>query len=143
LRTCETCAQPCRRFLNTADDVIGHIMLSHAWLDADAAMADVYVLSPLGVLPDYHGRGIGKALVKNALQEASRHSTPFVFLEGNPKYYRGSGFEPAKQHGFRRPSLRIPENAFQVIVLDKAAKLNGTLIMRDVFWQHDYVGLRK
>lgn len=45
---------------------IGHVMLSHAWVDAPKRMIDVMVLSPLGVHPTYHGIGIGTALKRPA-----------------------------------------------------------------------------
>jgi putative acetyltransferase len=123
--------------------VVGHVMLSHTWLDADAAMVDVFTLSPLGILPAFQGQGIGKALIASGLAAAKQAGAGLVFLEGNPKYYRGSGFVAAGELGFRRPSLRIPEKAFQVYLIDDTIKDRGTLVMRDAFWQLDCVGLRK
>jgi putative acetyltransferase len=129
--------------IDQTNTVVGHVMLSHTWLDADAAMIDVYNLSPLGILPAYQGRGIGKALVAAALQDAKDAGADMVFLEGNPKYYSGSGFVAAGELGFRRPSLRIPEKAFQVYLINDTQKHRGTLVMRDAFWRLDCVGLRK
>jgi putative acetyltransferase len=46
--------------------------------------------------------------------------------------------------GFRTPSLRIPEPAFQVIHLPNYSQdMIGTLVYREVFWPLDCVGLRK
>lgn len=123
--------------------IVGHVLLSHTWLDADAQMVDVYTLSPLGILPEHQGQGVGKALVAAGIQAAKDAGAGMVFLEGNPKYYRGSGFVAAGDLGFRRPSLRIPEYAFQVYLIEDNAKHRGTVIMRDAFWQLDCVGLRK
>jgi putative acetyltransferase len=45
--------------------------------------------------------------------------------------------------GFRKPSLRIPDAAFQVYRLPSAeAWMSGTLVYPDVFWERDCVGLR-
>lgn len=126
-----------------AGQVVGHIMLSHTWLDADAVMVDIYTLSPLGITPDHQGQGIGKALITAAIDAAGQADVDMVVLEGNPKYYRGSGFVPAGEYGLRRPSHRIPEKAFQVYRINDAAAHKGTVVMRDVFWMHDCVGLRK
>jgi putative acetyltransferase len=124
--------------------IIGHVMLSHAWVDAPAAMVDVYTLSPLGVHPDWQKQGIGKTLIARALEAAKEAGAVCVFLEGNPKYYKSSGFMPAEQAGFRRPSTRIPQAAFQVASLSgQTNSLSGTFVYRDVFWRHDCVGLRK
>jgi putative acetyltransferase len=129
--------------IDQSNSVVGHVMLSHTWLDADAAMVDVYNLSPLGILPAHQRQGIGKALVAAALQDAKDAGADMVFLEGNPKYYRGSGFVAAGELGFRRPSLRIPEKAFQVYMIDDESRHRGTVVIRDAFWQLDCVGLRK
>jgi putative acetyltransferase len=66
-----------------------------------------------------------------------------VFLEGDPNYYVRAGFEPAVPHGFRKPSLRIPDAAFQVYRLSAYEPwMTGTLVYPQVFWDHDCVGLR-
>jgi putative acetyltransferase len=45
--------------------------------------------------------------------------------------------------GFRRPSLRIPEVAFQAVLLPAHEPwMTGTFVYPDVFWRHDAVGLR-
>ena len=128
----------------TKGQVTGHVMVSHAWLDAPRKMIDVMVLSPLGVRTDFQGQGIGTALIKAALNAADDLKAPLIFLEGNPKYYGPRGFMAAGSSGFHRPSLRIPEPAFQVVMLASyAPDMIGTLVYRDIFWELDCVGLRK
>ena len=68
---------------------------------------------------------------------------PMVFLEGSPAYYSRFGFTPAGDHGYRRPSQRIPKAGFQVCLLPAHASwMTGTLVYRHEFWDHDLVGLR-
>jgi putative acetyltransferase len=125
------------------DEPAGNVMLVPALLDAPARLVDVLVLSPLGVRPEHQGRGVGSALVRAALAEAAARDEPLVFLEGNPAYYRRFGFEPGAGRGFRRPSLRIPPDAFQVFVLAAYQPwMTGTLVYPQAFWLHDAVGLR-
>ncbi|MHA3978635.1 GNAT family N-acetyltransferase [Halovulum sp. GXIMD14794] len=120
---------------------LGHVMLSHAWLDTWQRLIDVMVLSPLGVRPDAQRQQIGTLLVKAALAEAERLGAPMVFLEGSPDYYGVRGFEPAGARDIRRPSLRIPERAFQVCRLQGwTPEMTGTFVYRDVHWKHG-VGL--
>ena len=132
--------------LVAADDagsIQGHVMLSHAWLDAPDRLIDILVLSPLGVAPDAQRKGIGTALLQKAIKEAQATSAPILILEGNPKFYGPRGFEPSKPLGIRAPSLRIPERALQVVRLpsyDKA--ISGSLVYRDLWWELDCVGLR-
>jgi putative acetyltransferase len=67
-----------------------------------------------------------------------------VFVEGDPGYYGRFGFAPAGPLGFRKPSLRIPDAAFQVITLAAyRPRMTGTLVHPEAFWAHDAVGLRK
>jgi putative acetyltransferase len=123
--------------------VVGHVMLSRCRLDAPRRIVDVLCLSPLGVLPDRHGRGIGSLLVAEALAEADRHGAPLVFLEGDPGFYSSRGFVRADTLGFRSPSLRIPPPAFQVAALSAYEPwMTGTFVYSDVFWALDCVGLR-
>jgi putative acetyltransferase len=123
--------------------VVGHVLLSRSWVDARRALVDVLVLSPLSVLPSHQLRGVGTELVAAAIEGARRHGAPALFLEGDPDYYSRRGFEPATPRGFTRPSVRIPEPAFQVAVLDRHEEwMTGALVYCEPFWAHDCVGLR-
>jgi putative acetyltransferase len=123
--------------------VIGHVMLSAGRLDAPRRLMNVLVLSPLGVLPQFHRRGIGTALVRYAVAAADEQRQPMVFLEGPPNYYGSRGFERASAAGFRSPSLRIPDASFQVVRLSAYEPwMTGTLVYSDPFWALDCVGLR-
>lgn len=125
--------------------VVGHVAFTRSLLDAPEALVDVLVLSPLSVAPEQQGRGVGAGLVRYALGQLSARPEPLVFLEGSPRYYRRFGFVPAGPEGFRRPSLRIPEAAFQVLPLAQRSvrgPLTGTLVYHRAFWDHDAVGLR-
>jgi putative acetyltransferase len=62
------------------------VLLSACRPDAPPRLVDVYSLSPLGVLPDQQGQGIGVTLIEHALAAADRQSVPLVFLEGSPPY---------------------------------------------------------
>ena len=126
------------------DLAVGHVMLSAGRLDAPQRLVDVYVLSPLGVLPTHQGRGIGTRLIADALQAADDMAVPLVFLEGDPGYYGARGFQRADLKGFRSPSLRIPEPAFQVALLSAYEPwMTGTLVYSEIFWKLDVVGLRE
>ena len=91
------------------ETVVGHVMSTRSLLDAPLRLVDVQVLSPLAVTPGAQRRGIGGALVRELLRLLVDADVPAVFLEGSPAYYSRFGFRPGHEHGFRRPSLRIPE----------------------------------
>lgn len=122
---------------------VGHVMFTRSVLDAPARLLAVQVLSPVGVLPARQRQGVGSALITRGLEIMASRAVPLVFLEGSPAYYPRFGFEPGGEHGFRRPSLRIPEAAFQVKLLPAYEPwMTGTLVYRQAFWDHDAVGLR-
>ena len=123
--------------------VVGHVMFTTSLLDAPSRLVDVQVLSPVGVLPARQRRGIGSLLISTGLQALAERSIPLVFLEGSPVYYPRFGFVPAKEAGFRKPSLRIPDAGFQVKLLPAFEPwMTGTLVYSHTFWDHDAVGLR-
>ena len=123
--------------------VVGHVQLSRSWVDARQKLVDVLVLSPLSVAQDHQGAGIGTALLDAAVAEAERLGAPAVFLEGDPGYYGPRGWAAATPLGFTRPSVRVPEPAFQVVVLPAhQAWMTGALVYCEPFWALDCVGLR-
>jgi len=134
-----------RLSLVAVDDsgLIGHVGVSHAWLDARRALVDVLVLSPLSVLPRRQGRGVGTSLLTATLAAAARSTAPLLVLEGSPDYYGNRGFEPASRHGLVAPSDRTPPAAFQVAVFDSREDwMTGRVVYPDVWWRHDAAGLR-
>ncbi len=101
------------------------------------------MLSPLSVLPDRQGRGVGTALVGAAIEAGRVLGAPALFLEGSPTYYAARGFSRGSDHGFAPPTDRVPDPAFQVVVYDVHEDwMTGRLVYRDVWWEHDSTGLR-
>ena len=143
LRATEAPLPPVSLVAVVDEQVVGHVMLSAGRLDAPRRLVDVLVLSPLGVRPDHQNRGIGTRLVAEALHAAEQTSAPLLFLEGPPTYYGTRGFRSAGPVGFRKPSLRIPDAAFQVATFaGHEPWMTGTLVYSEPFWALDCVGLR-
>lgn len=123
--------------------VVGHVGLSHAWLDARRALVDVWLLSPLAVLPERQGRGIGTRLVAEAVETARESGAPLLFVEGDPGYYAARGFQAGGDHGFVPASARTPAAAFRVVrFAGHEDWMTGQVVYRDAWWRHDAVGLR-
>jgi putative acetyltransferase len=80
-------------------EILGHTMLSRM------RMGELrpFQLSPVSVAPSHQGRGIGSALVREALRLADAQGEPFVVLLGHPNYYPRFGFEPAARLGIFGP----------------------------------------
>jgi putative acetyltransferase len=124
--------------------VLGHVGLSRCWVDARAALVEVWVLSPLSVAPERQQQGIGTTLVAAAVATARRSGVPALFLEGDPGYYGPRGFTQADRHGLLPAALeRTPRPAFQCVLFDAwEAWMVGQLIYPEVWWEHDAAGLR-
>jgi putative acetyltransferase len=124
-------------------EVVGHVGVSHCWIDARRELVEACVLSPLSTSPAHQGAGIGTALVAAAVDAARRLGRPALFLEGSPAYYGRRGFEPASAYGFEAPSVRVPPPAFQVVPLVVLPEwMTGRVVYPEVWWRHDSTGLR-
>ncbi len=127
-----------------AGEVVGHVMVTRARLDAPRRLVDVRSLSPLGVLPHRQQQGIGSELVRAAVTHLDELGVPLVFLEGDPNFYSRLGFVRAIDLGFRKPSLRVTDGGFQVIRLSAYEPwMTGTYVYSNTFWDYDCVGLRE
>ena len=124
-------------------EVVGHVGVSHCWIDARRELVPACVLSPLSTAPDRQDSGIGTALVGAAIEVARGLGRPALFLEGSPAFYGSRGFEPAATYGFEAPSRRVPPPAFQVVLLDEQPEwMTGRVVYPEVWWRHDSTGLR-
>jgi len=93
--------------------IVGHVLLSYVGL----AGRRVLELGPMGVLPEQQGRGIGSALVREALRIADVRSEPLVLVLGHPTYYPRFGFRPASDLGITPPDPKIGADVFMAIPL--------------------------
>jgi putative acetyltransferase len=122
---------------------VGHVLFTPCLLDTPARLVSVQVLSPVAVHPRAQRRGVGSVLIHEGVRILDERGVPAVFLEGPPEYYRRFGFEEAGRLGFRKPSLRIPDSAFQVRRLTAYESwMTGTLVYSEPFWRNDAVGPR-
>ena len=92
---------------------VGFTMLSYV----RAGERDVLILTPMAIRPDRQRTGIGKLIVRAALDAAEARGEPVVLVEGVPSYYPQFGFRSAGELGFERPDVRIPEAAWLALPL--------------------------
>jgi len=115
---------------DAAGAVVGFTMLSHVDLvGPDGVRREILSLSPLAVAPSAQGRGIGGALVRDALARATQTRESLVVLEGSPAYYPRFGFELAAAHGItiNLPHWAPPEAAMAYLLPAHRAEVVGTV----------------
>lgn len=83
-------------------------------------------LAPVSVLPNFQGRGIGTALIREVLQRAASAGHPSVIVLGHPDYYPRFGFQPASGFGVRAP-FDVPDEAFMALELERGALQPGII----------------
>ena len=78
------------------------------------------LFGPVGVLPEYQGKGYGSALIRFTLERAREQGWPAVVITGNPAYYSRFGFEPAGKDGIHHAMVSREEEfpVFQIKVLN-------------------------
>jgi putative acetyltransferase len=74
-----------------ADGPVGHVAFPRLLIEGGVRAV---ALAPLAVLPEWHGRGVGIALVKAALGRLRASGEDLVLVRGHPAYYRRFGFSP-------------------------------------------------
>lgn len=80
-------------------DIVGHVLVTTAWLDDGDWRQDIASLSPLSVVPGHQRAGVGTALLHAVLAVCDDRGEPFVVLQGNPAYYSRVGFEASHPLG--------------------------------------------
>lgn len=82
---------------------VGHVLFSAARLARDGRPVPMALLAPVAVVPEKQRLGIGRRLIEEGLTRLRRGGCAFVFVMGDPAYYRRFGFEPALPHGIEPP----------------------------------------
>lgn len=81
------------------DRIVGHVVATEGRIGTTVALG----LGPIGVLPEFQGRGVGSALMHAVLAAADALEYPMVVLVGDVGYYRQFGFVEAASLGVSPP----------------------------------------
>ncbi|MAS04576.1 MAG: GNAT family N-acetyltransferase [Ahrensia sp.] len=87
---------PALSFVALAEDgetLLGSVRLT--WVETDGTHERGLLLGPLAVLEQLKGKGIGKALMRKAVDAARDSGAPYIVLVGDKPYYWPFGFETA------------------------------------------------
>lgn len=107
--------------------VIGHIAFSVVYVNG--VFVNWYMLAPLAVLPEYQNKGVGAALVIDALEALKRIGAKGVILVGDPAYYCRFGF--AASSGLHAKG--VPSEYLLALALD------GDIVQGDVTFHEAFL----
>jgi putative acetyltransferase len=117
------------------DSVLGHILISRIGFEPERGESDdssALALAPLSVLPPHQARGIGSALVREALAVADLRDESLVAVLGGQSFYEDFGFEPAAEFNIHSP-YHDAGPAFQVRPIGERPIEPGSLIYPAMF----------
>jgi putative acetyltransferase len=90
------------------EKAVGHILLTRVVVQGRQDLKGM-ILAPMAVLPDYQRQGVGKAMIRKALEISTHRGIDLVFVLGHIAYYPNAGFKnDANALGFE-PPYRIEE----------------------------------
>jgi putative acetyltransferase len=112
------------------ETILGHILFTPAYLEGEKEKTAGMGLAPMAVLPEFHGKGIGSALVRTGLEELRGMGIPFVVVLGHPWFYPKFGFEKASRYGIRSEYDQVPDEAWMIAVLDHGKFRGGPGVAR-------------
>jgi putative acetyltransferase len=95
------------------DELRGHVTISHAHVEAHPVLA----LGPIAVDPHHQHQGIGSALMREAIERASRTEYPLIALLGHPAYYPRFGFRSAEATFAITTHYEAPPEAWMALAL--------------------------
>lgn len=91
-----------------------------------------HLLGPLAVRPSHKNRGIGRELVRIAIEAARRKGSEGVILIGDPPYYMPLGFEKVAYKALDFPGPVDPNRVLVVPLADDVhERLKGVIAWRD------------
>jgi putative acetyltransferase len=117
------------------DEVVGLILFSPAKIESNAKTIEGMGLAPMAVLPAWQRQGIGTLLVNRGIEMLRSQGCPFIIVLGHPEYYPRFGFVQASLHGIRSQWDGVPNEAFMILILERAAMkgISGVARYRDEF----------
>lgn len=118
------------------DDTIAGNVLFTPFAFQDHMDANCQLLAPLGVLPEYHGKGVGRELMETAIAHLKSIGTDAVYVLGVPTFYPRFGFVPTDKQTPYPNLLTIPESWMELALNQSVAeRLSGRTVAIEPFMQ--------
>ncbi|HEX6663004.1 MAG TPA: N-acetyltransferase [Gaiellaceae bacterium] len=112
-------------------EIVGHILVSY--VDLEPGPVRVLQVAPLAVAPAHQRRGVGGALMREALRLAEERGAPLVLVEGDPRYYGRFGFRRSDEAGITAPANVSPQYLMARILSAHDPAIRGRLVYPEAF----------
>jgi len=106
------------------DEIIGSVFFSRFTFDNDIK---AYILSPMAVLTEHQGKGIGQKLINFAINTLKENGVEIAITYGDPNYYSKVGFSIISEKIIKAPfKLSYPQGWLgQSLVSDRIEPIAG------------------
>lgn len=106
--------------------IVGNIICSKALVKSEETEHEIICIGPIGVIPEFRGKGIGSRLMNKAIESAKVMGFKGIALYGNPNYYHRFGFVNAAKYQITTPD-DVNFEEFMVLELGKGSliKISG------------------
>lgn len=86
------------------NQIIGSIFYTHSKvLSKDGTEHKTITFGPVSILPKYHRKGFGSAIIEHSIEEAKRLGYSAIIIGGYRYHYETYGFTGAKKYGISLP----------------------------------------
>lgn len=117
--------------------VVGHILLTRATIEAGDTAATTLALAPLSIVPTFQRRGIGSRLVRAAHARATDLGFDSILLVGMSGYYQRFGYQPLKHYPIELPFDAPAENCLILpLRLGALDRVNGIVRYAEGWLRH-------
>lgn len=108
--------------------VVGHILLSKIEVVNHIKKDLGLSLAPMAVIPNMQKKGIGSALIHEALKRAKEAGYKFIVVLGHETFYPKFGFTPSNKWNIKAP-FNAPTTSFMALELENGAlnEVSGTV----------------
>ncbi len=107
-------------------EAVGHIAFSPATV-GECALG-WYLLGPIGVMPEHQGKGVGSALMHEALLQMRNMDALGIVLVGDPEFYKRFGFKNMPNLSWKG----VPDQFVQALSFTEVHP-EGEIIAHDAF----------
>lgn len=114
--------------------LLGHVLFSPQVIRLMGEDLPAVNLSPIGVLPEAQGRGVGAALIEAGHAAAREKGYALSFLIGHPTYYPRFGYQP---HAFGAATLAVSAADLAPAGLQAVLPQADDLPALEALWRHE------